>query len=68
MKLLRRFQGRQSDPERHIESPHSGFLLSQDTYFVGTIKGGGSTLKCARYRTGDLMAFIIFQLSRHENC
>ena len=40
-KLLRRWQGKTTDPQVHIEAPHSGFLLCQDTYFVGTIKGVG---------------------------
>jgi len=38
-RLLRRWQGRQTDPEQHIEAPHPGYLLCQDTYYVGTIKG-----------------------------
>ena len=29
------------DPEQHIEAPRPGYLLCQDTYFVGTIKGVG---------------------------
>ena len=27
--------------ERHVESPYPGYLLSQDTFFVGTLKGVG---------------------------
>src|SRR5262249_37979420 len=34
-------RGRVVDPAQHIEAPHPGFLLCQDTYFVGTIKGVG---------------------------
>lgn len=41
VRLLRRWQGRQVDPQQHIEAPHVGYLLCQDTYFVGTIKGVG---------------------------
>jgi transposase len=41
LKLLRKWRGKTVDPEAHIESPHAGFLLGQDTYFVGTIKGVG---------------------------
>ena len=41
MRLLRRARGRLVDPEQHIEAPHPGYLLCQDTYFVGTIKGVG---------------------------
>ncbi len=34
-------EGRLVDPEQHIEAPHPGHLLCQDSYFVGTIKGVG---------------------------
>ena len=27
--------------ERHVESPHPGYLISQDTFYVGTMKGVG---------------------------
>jgi hypothetical protein len=40
-RLLRRHQHKATDPQVHIEAPHSGYLLCQDTYFVGTIKGVG---------------------------
>jgi len=41
-RLLRRRQGRQTDPEQHIEAPRPGYLFCQDTYYyVGTIKGVG---------------------------
>ena len=41
LRLLRKARGRLVDPEQHIEAPHPGHLLCQDTYFVGTIKGVG---------------------------
>ena len=41
IRLLQKYRGRISDPEQHIESPKPGYLLCQDTYFVGTIKGVG---------------------------
>jgi transposase InsO family protein len=41
IRLLQKHRGRTMDPERHVEAPHSGHLLCQDTYFVGTIKGVG---------------------------
>jgi len=41
LRLLRRYRGRLTDPEQHVEAPAPGFLLCQDTYFVGTIKGVG---------------------------
>lgn len=40
-RLLQKHAGRNGDPEQHSEAPHSGYLLCQDTYFVGTIKGVG---------------------------
>src|SRR2546426_11065950 len=39
MRLLLRWRGKVTDPEQHIEAPRPGYLLCQDTYFVGTIKG-----------------------------
>jgi transposase InsO family protein len=39
IRLLQKHRGRTMDPERHVEAPHSGHLLCQDTYFVDTIKG-----------------------------
>jgi transposase InsO family protein len=41
LRLLQKHRGRLVDPEQHVESPRPGFLLCQDTYFVGTIKGVG---------------------------
>jgi transposase InsO family protein len=41
IRLLQKHRGRTSDPEQHVEAPHSGYLLCQDTYFVGIIKGVG---------------------------
>jgi len=41
MKLLAKHRGRILDPEQHVEAPVPGYLLCQDTYFVGTIKGVG---------------------------
>ena len=41
IRLLRLHRGRTQDPEEHIESSHPGYLLCQDTYFVGVIKGVG---------------------------
>jgi hypothetical protein len=40
-RLLRQWQGKSTDPQVHIEAPHSGFLVCQGTYFVGTSKGVG---------------------------
>ena len=36
-----RHRGELTDPQQHIEAPKPGYLLCQDTYFVGTIKGVG---------------------------
>jgi len=41
IRILRRHRGRLVDPQAHVEAPYPGFLLCQDTYFVGTIKGVG---------------------------
>ncbi len=40
-RLLQRAQTRTQDPEAHVESPRPEYLLCQDTYYVGTIKGMG---------------------------
>jgi len=40
-RLLQRAQARSQDPEAHVESARPGYLLCQDTYYVGTIKGVG---------------------------
>jgi transposase InsO family protein len=40
-RLLQRGQARSQDPEAHVESPRPGYLLCQDTYYVGTIKRVG---------------------------
>lgn len=41
LRLLQRHRGRLVDPQQHIEAPRPGYLVCQDTYFVGTIKGVG---------------------------
>ena len=41
IRLLQKYRGRTVDPEQHVEAPYPGYLLCQDTYFVGTIKGIG---------------------------
>ena len=41
LRLLHKHRGRTADPEQHVEAPYPGYLLCQDTYFVGTIKGIG---------------------------
>jgi hypothetical protein len=41
IRLLQKHRGRTADPEQHVEAPYPGYLLCQDTYFVGTIKGVG---------------------------
>jgi len=40
IRLLQKHRGR-TDPEQHVEAPYPGYLLCQDTYFIGTIKGIG---------------------------
>lgn len=41
IRLLRKHRGRTVDPKQHVDAPYPGYLLCQDTYFVGTIKGVG---------------------------
>jgi transposase InsO family protein len=41
IRLLQKYRGRVVDPEQHVDAPCPGYLLCQDTYFVGTIKGVG---------------------------
>ncbi len=41
LRLLRRYRGKLVDPQQHVEAPQPGYLLCQDTYYVGTIKGVG---------------------------
>ncbi|MBZ2186182.1 MAG: hypothetical protein K7J46_15835 [Bryobacter sp.] len=37
-RLPQKHAGRNGDPEQHIEAPHSGYLLCQDTYFLAPSK------------------------------
>jgi hypothetical protein len=64
MKLLRRWRGKVTDPEAHIESPRPGFLLGQDTYFVGTIKGVGRIYQQTVVDTNCSYAFAKLYLSK----
>jgi transposase len=64
MKLLRRWRGKVTDPEAHIESPRPGFLLGQDTYFVGTIKGVGRIYQQTVVDTNCSLAFAKLYLSK----
>jgi len=41
IRLLQKYRGRTADPEQHVQAPYPGYLLCQDTYFIGTIKGIG---------------------------
>lgn len=43
--------------ERHVESPHPGYLLCQDTFMVGTIKGIGRIYLQAVVDTHSSFAF-----------
>lgn len=43
--------------ERHVESPHPGYLLSQDTFYVGTMKGVGRVYLQAVVDTYSSLAF-----------
>lgn len=39
IRLLNKHRRLTVDPEQHVEAPYTGYLLCQDTYLVGTIKG-----------------------------
>jgi transposase InsO family protein len=43
--------------ERHVESPHPGYLISQDTFYVGTMKGVGRIYLQAVVDTYSSLAF-----------
>jgi len=64
MRLLRKARGRLVDPEQHIEAPHPGYLLCQDTYFVGTIKGVGKIYQQTVIDAHDSHAFAKLYLSK----
>lgn len=52
------------DPEQHIEAPHPGHLLCQDTYFVGTIKGVGKIYQQTVIDARSSHAFAKLYLSK----
>lgn len=64
LRLLRRWQGRQTDPEQHIEAPQPGYLLCQDTYYVGTIKGVGKIYQQSVIDAHNSQAFAKLYLSK----
>ena len=43
--------------ERHVESPHPGYLISKDTFYVGTLKGVGRIYLQAAVDTYSSLAF-----------
>ena len=51
--------------ERHVESPYPGYLLSQDTFMVGTIKGVGRIYLQAVVDTYSSYAFGKLYTSKH---
>ncbi len=57
-------RGRITDPEQHIEAPRPGFLLCQDTYFVGTIKGVGRIYQQTVVDAHCSLAFAKLYLSK----
>jgi transposase InsO family protein len=50
--------------ERHIESPYPGYLLSQDTFMVGTLKGVGRVYLQAVVDTYSSYAFAKLYTSK----
>jgi transposase len=64
LRLLRKWRGKTTDPEAHIDSPQPGFLLGQDTYFVGTIKGVGKIYMQSVVDTNCSLGFAKLYLSK----
>lgn len=64
IRLLRKHRGRTVDPERHVEAPHPGYLLCQDTYFVGAIKGVGKIYMQSVIDAHCSLAFAKLYLSK----
>jgi len=64
VRLLQRHRGRITDPEQHIQAPQPGFLLCQDTYFVGTIKGVGRIYHQTVVDANSSLAFGKLYLSK----
>ena len=64
VRLLQRHRGRVVDPQQHIEAPQPGFLLCQDTYFVGTIKGVGRIYHQTVVDANSSLAFGKLYLSK----
>ena len=64
MRLLRKARGRLVDPEQHIEAPRPGYLLCQDTYFVGTIKGVGKIYQQTVIDAHNSLVFAKLYLSK----
>lgn len=50
--------------ERHVESPYPGYLLSQDTFMVGTLKGVGRVYMQAVVDTYGSFAFAKLYTSK----
>jgi len=50
--------------ERHLESPYPGYLLSQDTFMVGTLKGAGRVSLQAVVNTYSSYAFAKLSTSK----
>lgn len=64
LRLLQKYRGRTADPEQHVEAPYSGYLLCQDTYFVGTIKGVGKIYMQSVVDAHCSMGFAKLHLSK----
>lgn len=64
LRLIRQHQRRRVDPEQHVEAPYPGYLLCQDTYFVGTIKGVGKIYMQSVVDAHCSLAFAKLALSK----
>jgi hypothetical protein len=64
IRLLQLHRRRTVDPEQHVEAPYPGYLLCQDTYFVGTIKGVGKIYMQSVVDAHCSLAFATLALSK----
>ena len=64
IRLLQLHRRRTVDPEQHVEAPYPGYLLCQDTYFVGTIQGIGKIYMQSVVDAHCSLAFARLALSK----
>ncbi len=64
MRLLCKARKLLIDPEQHLQAPHPGYLLCQDTYSVGAIKGVGKIYQQTVIDTHNSHVFAKLYLSK----